>query len=44
MAAARGDMADPKNSHESVTMSMTINAQSERSIDENLLCVSSINI
>ena len=34
----------PRNSHQSVTVSMTINAQPARLIDENLLCVSSINI
>ena len=33
-----------KNSHESVTVNMTINVQPARSIDENLLCVTSINI
>jgi len=36
---AVGGRADPKNSHESVIMSMTFNAQPARSIDEDLLCV-----
>jgi len=44
MAAGWGAGLTPKNSHESATVSMTINAQSARSIDENLLCVFSINI
>ena len=39
-----GSMADPRNSHESVIVSMTFNAQLARSIDGDLLCVYSINI
>ena len=42
--AAVGGRADPRNSHESVIVSMVFNAQPVRSIDENLLCVSFINI
>jgi len=44
MAAVAGGRADPRNSHESVIMSMTFNAQPARSIDGDLLCVYSINI
>ena len=39
MAAVGGGRADPRNSHESVIVSMAFNAQPARSIDENLLCV-----
>ena len=39
MAAVERAGLTLRNSHESVTVSMTINAQSARSIDENLLCV-----
>jgi len=34
-----GGRADPRNSHESVIVSMTFNAQPARSIDGDLLCV-----
>ena len=44
MAAVGGARLTSRSSHESVTVSMTINAQPAHSIDENLLCVSSINI
>ena len=44
MATVGGKGLTPRNSHESVTVSMAINAQPSRSIDEDLLCVSSINI
>ena len=43
-AAVVGAGLTPKNSHESVIVSMTINVQLSRSIDEYLLCVSFINI
>ena len=39
VTAAVGGMTDSKNSHESVTVSMIINAQPAFSIDEDLLCV-----
>ena len=42
--AAVGGRADPRNSHESVIVSMTFNAQPAHSIDGDLLCVYSINI
>jgi len=42
--AAVGGRADPRNSHKSVIVSMTFNAQPARSIDKNLLCVFFINI
>ena len=42
--AAGGGRADPRNSHESVIVSIAFNAQTARSIDEDLLCVYSINI
>ena len=44
MVVVGGGMADPRNSHESVIMSMAFNAQPACSIDEDLLCVYSINI
>ena len=44
MAVVGGAGLTPRNSHKSVTVSMTINAQPARSINEDLLCVSSINI
>jgi len=44
VTAAVGGMAYPINSYESVIMSMIINTQPARSIDENLLCVSFVNI
>ena len=44
LMAAVGGRADPKNSHESVIVSITFNAQRARSIDGDLLCVSFINI
>ena len=37
--AAVGGRLTPRNSHESIIVSMTINAQPARLIDENLLCV-----
>ena len=42
--AAVGGRADPRNSHESVIVSMTFNAQPARSINRDSLCVSFINI
>ena len=39
MAAVGGAGLTPRNSHESVTINMVINAQLARSIDEDLLCV-----
>jgi len=39
-----GTRLTPKNSHESIIMSMIIDAQPAHSIDEHLLCVYSINI
>jgi len=42
--AAVGGRADPRNSHESIIVSMTFNAQATRSIDEDLLFVYSTNI
>ena len=44
MAAVGGAGLTPKNSQESVTVSMAFNTQPARSIDEDLLCLSSINI
>jgi len=44
MAAVEGARLTPRNSHEWVTMSMAINAQPTRSIDEDLLYVFFINI
>jgi len=44
MAAVEGAGLTPRNSHESVTVSMATNAQPASSIDADLLCVSSINI
>ena len=44
IAAIKGAWLTPKNSHESIIVSMTFNAQAARSIDEDLLCVSFINI
>ena len=44
IAAVGGGRADPRNSHESVIVSMTFNAQPARLIDGDLLCVYSINI
>ena len=38
------EQADPRNSHESVIVSIDFNAQLTRSIDGYLLCVYSINI
>jgi len=34
----------PKNSHESIIVSMSFNAQPARSIDRDILCMSFINI
>jgi len=42
--AAVGGRADPRNSHESITVGMAFNAQPARSIDGDILCVSFINI
>ena len=42
--AVVGGRADSRNSHKSVIVSMTINTQPAHSIDEDLLCVSFINI
>jgi len=39
-----GGHADPRNSHESVIVSMSFNTQPARSIDGDLLCVYSVNI
>ena len=44
MATVWGAGLTPRNSHESVTVSMAFNAQPARSIDGDLLCVSFINI
>ena len=40
MAMVGGDKADPRNSHESVIVSMASNAQPAHSIDKNLMRVS----
>ena len=44
MAAVGGGRADPRNSNESVIVSMTFNAQPILSIDGDLMCVYFINI
>ena len=44
MTAVGGGRADPRNSHESVIVSIAFSAQPARSIDGDLLCVYSINI
>ena len=42
MAAVGGFRANPRNSHESVPVSMAFNAQPASSIDEDVLCVFSL--
>ena len=44
MAAVGGAGLTPRNSHESVIVSMVCNTQPTRSIDGDLLCVYFINI
>ena len=39
MAMIGSGTTDPRISHESITVSIAINVQPARSIDENLLCV-----
>ena len=39
MAAVGEGRADPRNSHESVIVSMAFNAQPARSVDGDLLCM-----